>query len=225
MRRKLVLENQLLRRGADAEPAAAGRAQRRSCARCCTQIAAVAATDATVLVLGESGTGKELVARRPSTSRAARAVGPFVELNCAAIPRELSESELFGHVRGAFSGATRDRVGRFEAAAGGTLFLDEIGELPLELQGKLLRVLQEGTFERVGEVRTRRSDVRIVAATNRNLLGRGRGRPLPPGPLLPPGGLPDHRAAAARAHARTCPSWRRTCWTGSAGACAARRWR
>ncbi len=122
-----------------------------------------------MLVLGESGTGKELAAQAIH-QQSRRAGGPFVEINCAAIPRELAESELFGHVRGAFSGATRDRVGRFEAAAGGTLFLDEIGELPLDLQGKLLRVLQEGTFERVGEVRTRHSDVRIVAATNRNLL-------------------------------------------------------
>ena len=168
MRRRLALENQLLRRSADAEPVAlVGRSARlRAVLR---EIAAVASTDATVLVLGESGTGKELVAQAIH-QQSRRAGGPFVEINCAAIPRELAESELFGHVRGAFSGATRDRVGRFEAAAGGTLFLDEIGELPLDLQGKLLRVLQEGTFERVGEVRTRHSDVRIVAATNRNLL-------------------------------------------------------
>ena len=167
MRRKLALENQLLRRGAADTVGLVGRSPMlRAVLR---EVAAVASTEATVLVLGESGTGKELVAHAIH-QQSRRAGGPFVEVNCAAIPRELSESELFGHVRGAFSGATRDRVGRFEAAAGGTLFLDEIGELPLELQSKLLRVLQEGTFERVGEVRTRRSDVRIIAATNRNLL-------------------------------------------------------
>jgi transcriptional regulator with GAF, ATPase, and Fis domain len=168
MRRRLALENQILRRSADTEPVAlVGRSPRlRAVLR---DIAAVASTDATVLVLGESGTGKELAAQAIH-QQSRRAGGPFIEINCAAIPRELAESELFGHVRGAFSGATRDRLGRFEAAAGGTLFLDEIGELPHDLQGKLLRVLQEGTFERVGEVRTRHSDVRIVAATNRNLL-------------------------------------------------------
>ncbi len=168
MRRRLALENQILRRSAETEPVVlVGRsAKLRAVLR---EITAVASTDATVLVLGESGTGKELAAQAIH-QQSRRADGPFVEINCAAIPRELAESELFGHVRGAFSGATRDRLGRFEAAAGGTLFLDEIGELPLDLQGKLLRVLQEGTFERVGEVRTRHSDVRIVAATNRNLL-------------------------------------------------------
>ena len=132
------------------------------------QIDMVAGTDVSVLVTGESGTGKELVAREIHC-RSSRREGPMVKVNCAAVPRELYESEFFGHVAGAFSGALRDRVGRFEAADGGTLFLDEVGEIPLDLQAKLLRVLQEGTFERIGEVGARRVDVRIVAATNRDL--------------------------------------------------------
>ena len=169
MRQQLLMENQRLRRGVESDALADMIGDSPKVRGVLQQIASVAATDTSVLVLGESGTGKELVARAIH-QRSRRHAGPFVEVNCAAIPRELSESELFGHVRGAFSGATRDRIGRFEAASGGTLFLDEIGELPHELQGKLLRVLQEGTYERVGEVRPRRSDVRVVAATNRNLL-------------------------------------------------------
>ena len=132
------------------------------------QVELVAKTEAAVLILGESGTGKELVAQVVH-ERSGRRNGPFIKVNCATVPRDLFESEFFGHVRGAFTGALRDRLGRFELASGGTLFLDEIGEVPLELQSKLLRVLQEGTFERVGDERTRRADVRIVAATNRDL--------------------------------------------------------
>ena len=132
------------------------------------QIKLVAPTVATVLITGESGTGKELIAR--AIHRASdRNQRPLIRVNCAAIPPELFESEFFGHVRGAFSGAVNARLGRFEVADGGTLFLDEIGELPLALQGKLLRVLQDGEFERVGESITRKVDVRVIAATNRNL--------------------------------------------------------
>jgi PAS domain S-box-containing protein len=132
------------------------------------RVEAVADTPVNVLLMGESGVGKELVAHAIH-GRSPRAEGPLVKVNCASIPKELFESEFFGHVKGAFTGAHRDRVGRFQLADGGTIFLDEVGELPMELQGKLLRVLQESEFERVGDDVTRSVDVRVIAATNRNL--------------------------------------------------------
>jgi len=131
-------------------------------------IGRVAASPSTALITGESGTGKELVARALHTE-SDRADGPFIRVNCGAIPDSLFESELFGHERGSFTGAVSERPGRFELADGGTLFLDEVGELPKDMQVKLLRVLQEHAFERVGGVKTRTVDVRVVAATNRDL--------------------------------------------------------
>ncbi len=132
------------------------------------QINLVSKTEATVLISGESGTGKELIARaiHDTSQRSDRSL---IRVNCAAIPEDLFESEFFGHIKGAFTGATSDRPGRFELADGGTIFLDEVGEIPLNLQGKLLRVLQEQQFERIGDSKTRKVDVRIIAATNRNL--------------------------------------------------------
>jgi formate hydrogenlyase transcriptional activator len=132
------------------------------------QVSVVAPTDSTVLIQGETGTGKELIARAIHDT-SLRSKGPFVTLNCAAIPAGLLESELFGHERGAFTGAVTQRLGRFETANGGTLFLDEIGDMALDLQVKLLRVLQEQTFERLGSTRTSRVNVRVVAATHRDL--------------------------------------------------------
>ncbi|MDX2176326.1 MAG: sigma 54-interacting transcriptional regulator [Candidatus Sumerlaeia bacterium] len=174
LRRELELENDLLRAEimdtvADSEIVGSGPRVRQML----EQIELVAKTEAAVLIQGESGTGKELVARALHR-RSRRADRPLIKVNCAAIPRELFESEFFGHVKGAFTGAVRDRVGRFQLADRGTLFLDEVGEIPLDLQSKLLRVLQEGEFERIGEASTRKVNVRVIAATNRDLQREAR---------------------------------------------------
>ena len=160
------------------------------------QIERVAPTEASVLILGESGTGKELVAREIHR-RSGRAERPLIRVNCASIPRELYESEFFGHVRGAFTGAVKDRVGRFAAANGGTLFLDEVGEIPLELQSKLLRVLQDGEYERVGDTRTQSADVRIVGCDEPQARAGGRSRNFPCGSLLPAQRLPGRGSPVA----------------------------
>ena len=161
-------------------------------------IARLTTADLTVMINGETGTGKELVARALHDYGKRRA-GPFVAINMAAIPRELIESELFGHERGAFTGATNRSQGRFEQANGGTLFLDEIGDMPPEAQTKLLRVLQEGEFTSVGGRQPIKANVRIIAATHRDLRQAIRNGPVPRGPVLPPQRRADPAAAAARA--------------------------
>ncbi len=169
LRQQLELENVYLREEVEVE-LSFGEIVGQSAAlkKALEQIELVAPTDMNVLITGETGTGKELVARAIH-ERSQRRDRPLIKVNCGAVPRDLFESEFFGHIKGAFTGAMKDRAGRFQLADHGTLFLDEVGEIPLELQSKLLRVLQEGQFERVGEDITRHVDARIMAATNRDL--------------------------------------------------------
>src|SRR5580704_5799337 len=164
--RRLAEENQLLRSELGHRYQVIGQSVPMKALR--QQIAVTAPTNGRVLIYGESGTGKELVARSLHAA-SLRNKGPFVEVNCAAIPEELIESELFGHVKGSFTGATEDKTGKFQKADGGTLFLDEIGDMSLRTQSKVLRVLEEQRFERVGSNETLRVDVRVIAATNKNL--------------------------------------------------------
>jgi DNA-binding NtrC family response regulator len=167
----------------------------------------VAARSVPVLLEGETGTGKELLARAIHAASPRRA-RPFVPSTAAPSPSELVESTLFGHAKGSFTGAVAERKGVFEAAHGGTLFLDELGELPLAAQVKLLRTLQAGEVTRIGETAARKVDVRIIAATHRDLLGRGHCRPLPRGPVLPPRRRRPAPSAAARAQGRPRPAHR-----------------
>src|SRR3954453_9114570 len=166
--RRLEAENRALRASVDRQLTMGG--DSREMAQLGDHVATAAPTNGRVLIFGENGTGKELVARTIHTM-SRRRNGAFVEVNCAAIPEELIESELFGHMRGAFTGAVADRQGRFEAAGGGTIFLDEVGDMSLKTQAKVLRVLQEQVLERVGSTQPVRVDVRVVAATNKDLPG------------------------------------------------------
>ena len=157
--------------------------------------------------LGRAGRGKSC-SPAPSIALSPRADGPFVAINCAAIPENLLETELFGYEKGAFTGAATRKLGQFEVAHRGTLFLDEIGDLPLSLQPKILRALEEKQFERVGGTTPLQVDVRVVAATNRNLRAAVAARQLPRGTLLPPVGLSHHDPAAARPCRATSRCWR-----------------
>ena len=176
-----------------------------------------APTNATVLIQGESGVGKELVARTIHRN-SLRSRERFVQVNCAAIPEELIESELFGHEKGSFTGATEKQVGKFEQADRGTIFLDEVGDMSAKTQAKVLRVLQEGEVERLGSARTIKVDVRVIAATNKNLEEEIEKGHVPRGPVLPARGDPDSRAAAARASRRTS-----RCWCGTTSTISAAR--
>jgi transcriptional regulator with GAF, ATPase, and Fis domain len=170
LKRQIEMENAYLRKEVDSSSAAGGLLGTSAVMQHIRRrIDLVAPTDANVLITGESGTGKEVVAREIH-ARSQRRERPMIKINCAAVPKELFESEFFGHAKGAFTGAAKDRWGIFQAADGGTLFLDEVSEIPVALQSKLLRVLQEGEYRRVGEEHDRKVDVRIISATNRNLV-------------------------------------------------------
>ena len=193
--RQLEAENRALRAHVDRRLVMVGESH--SMRQLREQIAMAAPTNGRVLIYGENGTGKELVARSVHALSRRRS-GPFVEVNCAAIPEELIESELFGHVKGAFTGAVSDRRGRFEAADGGTIFLDEIADMSLKTQAKVLRVLQEQVVDPVGGAASVRVDVRVLAATNKDLPTEIRAGRFREDLLLPPQRHPDVRAAAAR---------------------------
>ena len=177
-------------------------------------IGRVAGQNVPVLITGESGTGKELVALA-IYQHGLRAREPFLTLNCAAIPETLLESELFGHEKGAFTGADRRRIGKFEQCSGGTLFLDEIGDMPLALQAKVLRLLQDQAFERLGGNETVRTDVRLIAATNRDLKAMVGPGEVPAGPVLPAVRLHHPPARLARSGRRPASCWCGTMCGGS----------
>ena len=205
-RDELQAENRYLRRDSQ-ERLSPGIIVGRSAAiqRVLEQARQVAATDSTVLLLGETGTGKELIATQIHEQSSRRGRG-MVRINCAAIPSTLIESELFGREKGAFTGALARQIGRFELADHSTIFLDEIGDLPFDVQVKLLRVLEERQIERLGSPRAVNVNVRIIAATHRNLEAAHCRRCVPAGPVLPSQRLPDRRAAAARADRRHSPA-------------------
>ena len=208
---RLQNENRTLKRAVEiASPD--GRARARRCARSGSAIKRAAPTNATVLLLGESGVGKELVARSIHRN-SLRSRERFVQVNCAAIPEELIESELFGHEKGSFTGATEKQIGKFEQADRGTIFLDEIGDMSAKTQAKVLRVLQEQEVERLGSARTIKVDVRVIAATNKDLEAEIQKRQLPRRPVLPAERDPDPCAAAARSsrgHSGAGAAFRRT---------------
>ena len=201
--RRLEVENRALRARVDRRLTIVGDSP--VMRRLRDQIEMTAPSNGRVLIAGENGTGKELVARQIH-ALSHRRTGPFVEVNCAAIPEELIESELFGHAKGAFTGAVADRRGSFENATGGTLFLDEVGDMSLKTQAKVLRALQEQVIEPVGGQRSVRVDVRVIAATNKDLVDRDAERPVPRGSVFPPQRHPDVRAGAARPRRRRDPA-------------------